>query len=211
MVDVSVKGSGMTIVWRLPDHVSAMDFISYAETNLGAEAHVLDAAKQTNAVAPLQNECGASVAQTAAPHDEVPPKGGRASGASAPLLPLTRRSPARPSPSREGTGRKQSAAERIEYYRSEVRLLTAEKVKLTPAHDSHHAMVKSARDALTASFKSHPDPVVMPEDIRTYRQSQYAKLVEAGERWGRHFKQFKHVRGLITVMTAEADRLEKAK
>lgn len=155
--------------------------------------------------APVEKLTGALLAQNPRATVKVAPLRGVGTGAkSAPVRHWTGAPRYLPpaSGATSGTGAKPT---KIEYYRSEIKLLTAEKTELAPAFDAHGSALKSARSALHASHAKHS--MACEPEIIAQRIAMHDRIVQASEKWGKQVGRYKEVKGLIETLTKEVERL----
>lgn len=152
--------------------------------------------------APVTYSTGAILAQEVAPVEPGPPKG---TGAGAKGAPVRRDTGAPVAQVPSGGPVSARPADRIEYYRNEVKALAAEKAELAPMFDAHEEALKSARSALEASHKGTPsiaDPAIQAQRIKIHD-----KILHASIDWGRQARRYREVTAMISLLTTEIDRL----
>jgi len=211
MANVTFMDAGGLVTMRLPKNVSAdqfsvalsIDCVPGAPLNsdFGAELASFgfrNGAKWRNNGA---NSCAIS-------QISPPLRGGLESGANATAPTLTLAQPSSPAPAGKGRSRTDPKL-KVEYYRGEIKTLTALKVKLAPIHDAHKGTLDACRTALQASHANHP--VLASPEVTKTRLKLHDQIVESSAARGNDFRRYKEVSSMIDMLSREIERLEVAK
>lgn len=193
------EAGGLIVTMAVPTSVSKEEFLAVIGRRNGAQPA---AGKAPNVPAPVPKSTGALLAQGGAPVTPGLPKG---TGTGADAAPVRRMTGAPLAPVPLGGPVSSAPEHRLEFYRNEVKALTAERLTLAPDFDMHEDVVRNSRAALVASFRSHE--VFATEDVKAHRDKHYARLLDAGVKWGRQTIRYKQVKAMIENLTREIDAI----
>lgn len=104
-----------------------------------------------------------------------------------------------------GARARSNPAEKIEYYRDEIKGLTAEKIGLAPIFDAHQALLKSTREHLQASHQQYP--ASCPVEVRDHRLSLHDRILDSSIERGRESRRYRDVDAMINTLSNELRRL----